>query len=655
MSTITEAQRKWLEGLGITLPAPAATAEAAGATAAPPLAGIDTAAASQGGSGDSLLRMRHPSDAPLRQPPGGKAYDIDGLIPKLDDASMQRVLDDSHKQAKAEAEKKLAEVNRALFGVQSWIDGMPSLELSKLGYAGAVREARNKFPQVAALGDWVKTTKREVPELSGKLPSPQVLLDIVDGALSKKGFGIASVKGGAEAMAVQKLLAAYMSELPSGVSVDIQGGVVQLSITGAAIAVATPAGDVEAKADKEGAKVSLKNDDLSIEVRNEGWKDFDPKLRARWEKIGDSAKTVATLEADLHKAKLELEQAKKDGAKTTATLQADFDKREAEFELVSKKLQEEITATASVTETQVKAGVTYLKKDDQGKEVRKAGAEVQADLDKFALKLKAYYQTPSVKAALEVSAAADQVSAKLELAAVKGGTVVTANFEKSLKETKAALEVAVNDGKTRFSAELKAAEQLELKLAAVHEHKDLKLAAELEKTLKGIRAKISAEYAVGSVKLKGAAGIDEKGKGEASVGVEVMLAKGISISGGAQGALSFTANVSNTKYDVGFTFSLGKPVDPASVKDAVKTAREQIEALYKLAGDKGVRSIADAAELQKKFKETLAPLDAVAKGAQTLKDKKDIQVSLNFSIQGEWPQGGRAMPPAAVFGLKISF
>ncbi len=656
MGTITAAQRKWLEGLGITLPDPGA------GTAAEPAPGADVMAAqpvqaggSGGAGGDSLLRMRYPDDAPLRAPAGSKPYDLNMGIPRLDGAAMQKTLEESRQKARAEAEKRLAEVNRSLADIGSWIDGMEAMDLSRLGYAGAVREARNKFPQVAALGVWVQQTRREVPELSGKLPAPSVLLDTVDRALSKKGYGIASVKGGPEGMATQKLLAAYMSELPSGVSVDIRNGVVQLSISGAALNVGTAAGDVEAKADKGGAKVSLKNDDLAIEVENEGWKDFDPKLRARWEKIGDTAKTVATLEADLHKAKLELEQAKKDGATSTATLQADFDKREAEFKLVSKKLQEEITATASVTETQAKAGVTYLKTDGKGKEVKKAGAEVQADLDKFAVKLKAYYQTPTVKAALEVSAAADSVSAKLELAAVKGGTVVTANFEKSLKETRAALEVALNDGKTKLSAELKAAEQLEAKLKLVHETKDLKLAAELEKTLKGIRAKVSAEYEVGDLKLKGQAGIDEQGKAEAGVGIELMLKKGISISGGSSGALSFTANVSNTKYDVGFSFSLGKPVDPASVNDAVQTARQQIEQLYKLAGDKGVRSIEDAAQLQQKFKDAMAPLDAASRSAKTLKDKKDIQVSLNFSIQGEWPRGGSATPPAAMFGLKLTF
>jgi hypothetical protein len=62
-------------------------------------------------------------------------------------------------------------------------------------------------------------------------------------------------------------------------------------------------------------------------------------------------------------------------------------------------------------------------------------------------KLKAFVQTPTIEAALEVTAAADKVAAKLELTAVKTGTVVTANFEKSLEETKAAIEVMTKDAR----------------------------------------------------------------------------------------------------------------------------------------------------------------------------------------------------------------
>jgi hypothetical protein len=35
--------------------------------------------------------------------------------------------------------------------------------------------------------------------------------------------------------------------------------------------------------------------------------------------------------------------------------------------------------------------------------------------------------------------------------------------------------------------------------------------------------------------------------------------------------------------------------------------------------------------------------------------KPDFRASFGFSIEGEWPAGGKATPPAAMFGVTLSF
>ena len=133
----------------------------------------------------------------------------------------------------------------------------------------------------------------------------------------------------------------------------------------------------------------------------------------------------------------------------------------------------------SRTTSPTRPATTSRDKDD--KESAKAGADAEFDLKSMQARLKAYYADPTVKAALEVTAAADKIAARLELTAVKSGVVVTADFEKSLKETKVAIEVMRSEGKTQLAAELKVkADELSGKIALVHKTKDLKLAAELE-------------------------------------------------------------------------------------------------------------------------------------------------------------------------------
>jgi hypothetical protein len=623
MGTITEAQRKWLEGLGVNT-------------------GVAVAAPAD-------------EDAPTKGGETKPNFD-------LNSPDMRRVimagLRDQEEKDKKEAEQTLVKMNQALADVKAYLLKMPSEEMQKASYVVLMDAVREQFPEVAGLSQWVKDTSRKVPALSGKLPSPKALMNVVESTVKARGAELGwSLSTGKNLGTVNsdRLLAAYMSELPSGVSVKLEGGIVKLSFKGAALMVATPAGEVDAAAGKGGASVSLKNNDFNIQVSNEGWKEFDPELRGQWKKISDEATTVLKLRADRDKAKLELETKKKNGEEIKADLSADFDKREAEFNLAWKKLQEQVKVTAKATEEKISAGVAYLKKDKNDKDSVKAGVDAEADLQALQGKLKAYYETPSIEAVLQVTAAADKVSAKLELTAVKSGVVVTASFEKALDETKAAIEVMLREGKTKVAAELKQkADDLSAKLQVVHETKDLKLAAELEKTLKDVRGSIEVAYTSGKTTVTGGANVSSTGEAGGKVQIDIALKDGRTFTSEGD-KLSFTANVSTKGYKFEVAFSMGEPVETASLQDLFKDADRQIKELYKLAGDKGVRSIEDAQALNAKMQEVMAPIKESAAKAKTLKKKSEIAASFGFSIEGDWPVGGRAPPPAGVFSVRIAF
>jgi hypothetical protein len=430
---------------------------------------------------------------------------------------------------------------------------------------------------------------------------------------------------------------------------------VQLSLEGAALSVQVAGAEVDVTAGKGGATLALKKDDFSIEVANDGWKEFDPALRGRWKKIGEAATLVLNLKAERDKVKLELEQKKSSGEQITADLTADLEKREAAFELAWTKLQERLSVTAKASEEKIAASVAYLKKDKNDKASVQAGVDAELDLKAMQAQLKAYYASPTLEAVLKVAAAADKVSAKLELTAVKTGVVVTAAFEQALDETKAAIEVMSREGNTKLAAELKKkADDLTAKIKVVHQTKDLKLAAEIEKTLKDVRGSVELEYKKGQTTLKAGAGGSTGGEVSGKVQIDIALRDGRAfVSEGDK--LSFTANVSNKGYKFEVAFSMGEPVETASLQDLFSDADRQIKELYRLAGDKGVRSIEDAAALNRKLQEVMAPVKASAAKAKTLRKKSEITASFGFSVEGEWPAGGRAAPPAAMFGARINF
>ncbi|MBX3604910.1 MAG: hypothetical protein KF788_06550 [Piscinibacter sp.] len=607
------------------------------------------------------------ADAPLPSPdaddygpleaPKPKMPFLDPSSPEMRDLIMKGVLEQAEKDKKA-AEQALATLNKQLAAVKAYVAAIPDDELRRASYATIMAEVRKRFPEAAGLSQWVKETSIKVPSLKGQLPSPKALMGVVESVVKSRGAELGwSLSTGKDLMSVNtdRLLAAYMSELPAGVSVKIAGGVVQLTREGAAVSVKTTDVEVDANAGKGGAGLKLKTADFGIEVSNPGWKEFDPQLRGRWEKISDAASVVLKLKAARDEAKLELERKKSNGEEITADLTANFEKREAAFNLGWKKLQERITATATGSEEKITASIAYLKEDKANKANVQAGVDAEVDLKALQGQLKAYYASPSLEAVLKVAAAADKVSARLELTAVKTGVVVTAAFEQALDETKAALEVMLREGNTKVAAELKKkADDLTAKVKLVHEHKDLKLAAELEKTLKEVRGSLEVEYKKGQATLKAGAGGSSTGEVSGKVQIDIALQDGRTfVSEGDK--LSFAANVSNKGYKFEVAFSMGEPVDPGSLQDLFGDADRQIKELYRLAGDKGVRSIEDAAALNRKLQEVMAPVKATAGKVKTLRKKTEIAASFGFSIEGEWPAGGRAAPPAAMFGAKIMF
>lgn len=557
-----------------------------------------------------------------------------------------------------EAEQELARINKALADAKAYLAGLDDAALGKSSYAALMADVRKRFPEAAGAAQFAKKTAAKLPGMKGQLPSPKALMGLVDATVRERGLQALWSLGTGKNLATvnsDRLLAAYMSELPAGVGVKIAGGVVQLTLEGAALSVAVPGGQAEAKAGKDGAAVSLKLNDFAIEVANEGWKEFDPELRGRWKKIGDAASLVLDLKASRDKLKLELEQKKRDGEQITAALNADLEKREAAFTLAWTKLKERVDATAKASEQKISASIAYLKKDANDKAAVKAGVEAEVDLKAMQGQLKAYYANPDLDLVLKVAAAADKVSARLELTAVKTGTVVSAAFERSLEETKAAIEVLMNDGKTQAAVELKKkADELSAKLKLMHQNKDLKLAAELEKTLKEVRGSIELEVKKGATSVKAGASGSSGGEVGGKVQIDIALRDGRTFVGEGD-KLSFTANVSNKGYKFEVAFSMGEPVETASLQDLFDDADRQIKELYKLAGDQGVRSIADAAELNRKLQEVMAPVKQAADKAKSLKKKSDIAASFGFSIEGDWPAGGRAAPPAAMFSAKLSF
>jgi len=611
--------------------------------------------------------VRTAGDSASAAPPDAPTIDAFSLVRKptfLDPSgpemrnALYKGLEEKAQKDKQEAEQTLAKMDKALADVTAYVAGLSDDVLRHSSYAAIMTDVRKRFPEAAGLSQWVNDTSRKVPELQGKLPSPQAVMSIVESRVKSRGiemgWSLATGKDMAT-VATDRLLAAYVSQLPPGVSATIDGGVVKLSLAGAAISVETPAGAVDASANKGGTAIALKNDDFAIQVANDGWKEFDPQLRAQWQKIGDASAVIVKLKAARDKAKLELESKKKDGATVTADLQADFDKREAAFNLAWTKLQEKVTATAKASADKIAASVAYLKKDKADKDSVKAGIDAEVDLKALQAKLDAYYKTPTLEAVLEVAAAADKVSAKLEVTAAKTGVVVTASFEKALDETKAAIDVMLREGKTQIAAELKKkADDLSAKLKVVQQTKDVKLAGELEKTLKDVRGTIDVEVSKGQATIKGSASGSSTGEVGGKVQVDIALEQGRTFAD-ESAKLSFAANVSTRGYKFEVTFSMGEPVDTPSLQDLFGNADWQIKELYRLAGDKGIRSIQDAEELNRKLQTVMAPIKDSARKAKTLKKKSDISASFGFSIEGEWPAAGKAPPPAALFSATIRF
>ena len=169
-----------------------------------------------------------------------------------------------------------------------------------------------------------------------------------------------------------------------------------------------------------------------------------------------------------------------------------------------------------------------------------------------------------------------------------------------------------------------------------------------------MRGSIELEYSKGNTTLKGGATASTTGEVGGKVQIDIALRNGRTFTGGGD-KLSFAANVSNKGYKFEVAFSMGEPVETASLQDLFKDADTQIKELYKLAGDKGVRSIEDAQALNAKMQEVMAPVKEIRQEGQDAEEEVGDPASFGFSIEGDWPAGGKASPPAAMFGVTIRF
>ena len=129
MGTLTEAQRKWLEGLGIDT----AVSTAMPAKSMPsPEPSLEPAPAGDE-AGESVMR---------------KPRSFDPNSPEMRSILMQGILEQADKDEK-EAEQKLGQINKALAGVKAYVAGIPDSEMKKASYATIMTEVRKRFPEVA--------------------------------------------------------------------------------------------------------------------------------------------------------------------------------------------------------------------------------------------------------------------------------------------------------------------------------------------------------------------------------------------------------------------------------------------------------------------------------------------------------------------------
>jgi hypothetical protein len=475
----------------------------------------------------------------------------------LSPADLQKMAEESAARDKKEAEQHLAQVSKAVADCRAYLLAMQQDTLLKMNYEKVIKDARERYPVLADLSEWVQLTGARLPELKSKLPSRRALMETVDAALDSRQikllWSISKGKDSFEAIALDHLLAAYMSELPAGVSIAINDGIVQLTRDGAAIAVKAP-----------GAK---------LDVSNETWKYFDQKLRDDWRGIGAEADALAKLKAAAEKCKAENEAKRKaqEGTKFSSDGDVKLQQMEAEYTLRWTQLQEKVELTGKATTSQISAAVEYLKKDQNNQELLKAGADLEFEFQKMQASLKAYAGNPSVKAALTLSVSGDGLSGKLDVAS---GV---------------------------------------------------------------LKASVSASTS-----------------GEAKAQIDIALENGLGFLGGGA-KISFGGSVTKEKYKFELKFSVGEPVDIGGIQSVFQQADKQIKELYGLVADTEVRSFKDMDPIKSKVESVAKPIKSAVDQLKTLKGKSAIQAAFGFSVEGDWPAGKAAAPPAVTANLIITF
>jgi hypothetical protein len=497
-----------------------------------------------------------------------------------------------------------------------------------------VADARSRFPDVPAGPELVKLLQTLQRKAKGGSVSPGALLT---GSLD-----------GVE----EYLKATYLANLPSGVDIKLENGLVRLTKKGAAVNVTTDSGDVAGQVGPAGAAFSFKNKSANIEIENSSLKKFDPKLRAKLERLEGETQTVLDLQADLEKLRLKVEDERKAG-KSVVELEVDLRKREADLKLKTDALQGELEAHIKATAEGLVASIQFLREESKDKQ---AGAELKVETEAMVARFKAWKQSPEAKTGLEILASAKQLAVKLEHEAAKSGVVVTAEFKAAVKEIEAALAIVADKGDKKLAAKLKKqTDAILVSLETVVKTKDLQLAAKLESDLKSVRGELEATFKRGDLGVTlGVKGDSGKGEIGGTAKVDLALLKGISILGGQDGKLQFAADVSNKGYSVGIVFSIGSPPDPKELSKALDQAEKGIQDLYARAADPKVRSLDDLDAAAKEISGALKPFADSASRLKQL-DRQKFSLDFSLSLTGGWPVGGRVSPPTPMFGLAIRF
>ena len=157
-------------------------------------------------------------------------------------AILMKGIEEQAAKDRKDAEAALVKMNKALADAKAFVAALPDEQLRKSSYAQVMADVRKRYPEAAVLSQWVKETSLNVPEMKAAAVSQVADSSSIDGEVARRRARLCRCRrAGMVTVNTDRLTRCLLSELPAGVTVNSSGGVVQLSLEGAALAVATPA------------------------------------------------------------------------------------------------------------------------------------------------------------------------------------------------------------------------------------------------------------------------------------------------------------------------------------------------------------------------------------------------------------------------------